>query len=51
MRRLVRLLGAGSMVQYSVFKTSSRRGAIVAERLDKHYGAWAVVFKGEKVDF
>jgi hypothetical protein len=51
LRRLVRLLGEGSMVQYSVFMTGSRRGAIVAERLAKHYGAQVDVFKGETVEF
>jgi hypothetical protein len=51
LRRLVRLLGEGSMVQYSVFMTRSRRGAIVADRLARHYGARGDVFKGEKVVF
>jgi len=51
LKRLVRLLGEGSLVQYSVFMTGSRRGAIVAERLARHYGARVDVFKGEKVDF
>ena len=50
LKRLVRLLGEGSMVQYSVFMTGSRRGAIVAERLARHYGARVDVFKGEKVN-
>jgi hypothetical protein len=39
------------MVQYSVFMTGSKRGAIVADRLAKHYGARVDVFKGEKVEF
>ena len=51
LRRLVRLLGEGSLVQYSVFVTGCRRGAIVAERLARHYGARVDVFKGEKVEF
>ena len=51
LRRLVRLVGEGSLVQYSVFMTGSRRGAIVAERLARHYGARVDVFKGEMVDF
>ena len=51
LRRLVRLLGEGSLVQYSVFMTGCRRGAIVAERLARHYGARVDVFKGEKVEF
>ena len=51
LRRLVRLLGEGSLVQYSVFMTGSRRGAIVAERLARHYGAQVDVFMGERVVF
>jgi hypothetical protein len=51
LRRLVRLLGESSLVQYSVFMTGSRRGAIVAERLARHYGARVDVFMGEKVVF
>jgi hypothetical protein len=38
------------MVQYSIFRTGSRR-AIVVEKLARHYGARVDVFKGEKFDF
>ena len=51
LRRLRDLVGEGSMVQYSVFMTRSRRGAIVAEKLARHYGARVDVFRGEKVEF
>ena len=51
LRRLMGLIGQGSMVQYSVFMTRSRKGAIVAQKLAKHYGARVDVFKGEKVEF
>ena len=51
LKRLVRLVGEGSLVQYSVFMRRSRRRAIVAEKLARHYGARVDVFKGEKVDF
>ena len=51
LKRLIRLVGEGSLVQYSVFMTRSRKGDIVADRLAKHYGARVDVFKGEKVDF
>ena len=51
LRRLIRLVGEGSMVQYSVFMSRSKRGAIVAERLARHYGAQVDVFKGEMVKF
>lgn len=51
LRRLRGLVGESSMVQYSVFMTRSRRGAMVAEKLAMHYGAQVDVFKGEKVEF
>jgi len=50
-RRLIGLVGEGSLVQYSVFMTRSRRGAMAAERLARHYGASVMVFKGEEVEF
>ena len=39
------------MVQYSVLMTRSRRGAIVAEKLARHYGARVDVFRGKKIEF
>ena len=51
LKRIRDLLEKGSMVQYSVFMTKSRRGAIVAEKLARYYGAQVDVFKGEKVEF
>ena len=39
------------MVQYSVFRAGSRRGAVTAARIAVHYGAEVVLFKGEFVDF
>ena len=51
LRRLNDLVGESSMVQYSVFMTRSRRGAIVANKLARHYGAQVDVFKGERVEF
>ncbi len=36
-RRLMGLVGEGSLVQYSVFMTRSRRGAMAAERIARHY--------------
>jgi len=50
-RRLIGLVGEGSLVQYSVFMTRSRRGAMAAERLARHYGASVMVFKGEEIEF
>ena len=50
-KRLIGLVGEGSLVQYSVFMTRSRRGAMAAERIAWHYGASVMVFKGEQVEF
>jgi len=49
--RLIGMIGGSSMVQYSVFMTGSRRGAIAAVKLARHYKADVVVFRGEEVDF
>jgi len=38
-RRLIGLVGEGSLVQYSVFMTGSRRGAMGAMNLATHHGA------------
>ena len=48
-KRLIGLVGEGSLVQYSVFMTRSRRGAMAAEKLARHYGAEVMVFKGEQI--
>ena len=48
-RRLIGLVGEGSLVQYSVFMTRSRRGAMAAMKLARHYGAEVMVFKGEQI--
>lgn len=50
LKRLMRLIGDGSMVQYSVFRTGSRRGAVVALMLAEHYGAQVLTFLGEESD-
>lgn len=49
-RRLTGLVGSSRLIQYSVFMTGSRRGAIVAGRLVRHYGGEVVAFKGEEVE-
>ncbi len=48
-RRLIGLVGEGSLVQYSVFMMRSRRGAMAAMKLARHYGAEVMVFKGEQI--
>ncbi|EMR73347.1 hypothetical protein MCGE09_00464 [Thaumarchaeota archaeon SCGC AB-539-E09] len=50
LRRLKGLSGSGSLVQYSVFMTRSRRGAAVAVMLARHYGGEVMVFRGEEVE-
>ncbi len=50
-KRLIGLVGEGSLVQYSVFMTKSRRGAMACEKIAKHYGAKVMVFKGEEIKF
>jgi hypothetical protein len=50
-RRLIGLVGEGSLVQYSVFMTGSRRGVMAAERIARLYGASVMVFKGEEIEF
>ena len=48
-KRLISLVGEGSLVQYSVFMTRSRREAMAAMKLARHYGAEVMVFKGEQI--
>jgi len=50
LKRLMRLVGEGSMVQYSVFRIGSRRGAVAAVMLAEHYGAQVMTFKGDEKD-
>ena len=51
LKRLVGLVGEGSLVQYSVFMTKSRRGAMAGVKIAGHYGAEVMVFKGEEIKF
>lgn len=50
-KRLIRLVGEGSLVQYSVFRTKSKRCALALEKIARHYGADVMVFKVEEVEF
>ena len=38
------------MMQYRVFLTGSRRGAIATGKLVRHYGGKVVAFNGEEVE-
>ena len=50
LRRLIKIAGSGSLVQYSVFTTKEKRAAVVAKRLAEHYGAETIVYMVEKVE-
>ena len=50
-KRLTRLVGEGSLVQYSVFMTKSRRGAVTAVKIARHYGARVMLFRGEEIPY
>ena len=49
LKRLAKLAGDGSLVQYSVFMTRSKRGALTAVKLAEHYGGKVLLIKGEIV--
>jgi len=49
-KRVMNLVNGGSLIQYSVFKTDSKRGAITVLRLAKHYGGEAVLYRAEEMD-
>ena len=50
-KRLIGLVGEGSLVQYSVFMTKSRRGAVTAVKIARHYGAHVMLFRGEEIPY
>jgi len=49
--RVESLVDGGSLIQYSVFTTSSKRGAITVLRLAEHYGGEAILYRAERMDF
>jgi len=49
LKRLAKLAGDGSLIQYSVFMTGTKRGAQTAVKLAEHYGAEVLLFRGEMV--
>jgi len=51
LKRIQAIVGAGTLIQYSAFKTDSKRGAITAVKLAKHYGAQVKLFKAEEINF
>jgi len=50
MKRVEDLVGGGSLIQYSVFTTASKRGAITVLRLAEHYGGETILYRAERMD-
>jgi len=50
MKRVGDLVDGGSLIQYSVFTTASKRGAITVLRLAEHYGGETVLYRAERMD-
>ncbi len=50
MKRVEDLVGGGSLIQYSVFTTASKRGAITLRRLAEHYGGETILYRAERMD-
>ena len=49
MKRVEDLVDGGSLIQYSVFTTASKRGAITVSRLAEHYGGEAILYRAERM--
>ncbi len=49
LKRAQAIVGEGALIQYSVLTTDSKRGAITAVKLAKHYGAQVKLFKATEV--
>jgi len=50
MKRVENLLDGGSLIQYSVFTTASKTGAITVLRLAEHYGGETILYRAERMD-
>ena len=50
LHRIKNLAGSGSLIQYSVFQSKSKRGAVSALKITRHYGAESIMYKVEKVE-
>jgi len=50
MKRVEVLVDGGSLIQYSVFTTASKRGAITVLRLAAHYGGETILYRAERMD-
>ncbi len=49
MKRVENLVDGGSLIQYSAFTTTSKRGAITVSRLAEHYGGETLLYKVERM--
>ncbi len=49
LKRAQAIVGEGALIQYSVLTTDSKRSAITAVKLAKHYGAQVKLFKATEV--
>lgn len=50
MKRVEDLVDGGSLIQYSVFTTASKRGATTVLRLAEHYGAETILYRAERME-
>jgi hypothetical protein len=50
MKRVGDLVDGGSLTQYSVFTTASKRGAVTVLRLAEHYGGETILYRVERMD-
>jgi len=49
-KRVMNLVNGGSLIQYSIFKTASKIGAITVIRLAKHYRAETILYRAERME-
>ena len=50
LKRVQSLVGEGTLIQYSVIRTGSKRGALTAVKLARHYGAETEIYRVEKIE-
>ena len=50
LHRIKNLAGSGSLIQYSVFQSNSKRGAVSALKIARHYRAESIMYKVEQVE-
>ena len=50
LHRIKNLAGSGSLIQYSVFQSNSKRGAVSALKIARHYGAESIMYRVEQVE-